>query len=113
MKTLYVTSNQNSAGKTTFCSAFGSLLQEESPKIVVIKPVSTSNRGDQDTDAEFYSSIFKETSKKPSSIQLPQSSISKVAQKKQQEIVQSINDDVASLRKDGLSVVLEGLPTHE
>ena len=113
MKTLYVTSNQNSAGKTTFCSAFGSLLQKESSKIVVIKPVSTSNRGDQDTDAEFYSSIFKGTSKKPSSIQLPQSSISKVAQKKQQEIVQSIKDDVASLRKAGLSVVVEGLPTHD
>ena len=113
MKALYVTSNQNSAGKTTFCSAFGSFLQAESQKIVVIKPVSISNRGDQDTDAEFYSSIFKGTSKKLSSIQMSQSSISKVAQKKQQEIVQSIKDDVASLRKAGLSVVVEGLPTHD
>ena len=113
MKTLYVTSNQNSAGKTTFCSAFGSFLQAESQKIAVIKPVSISNHGDQDTDSVFYDSIFKESSEKLSSIQLSQDSVSKVAQKKQLEIVQSVKNDVASLKKAGLSVVVEGLPTHD
>jgi BioD-like phosphotransacetylase family protein len=113
MKTLYVTSNQNSAGKTTFCSAFGSLIQQDSKKIAVIKPVSISNHGDQDTDSAFYDSLFKGTPKKLSPIQISQDSVSNLAQKRQEEIVESINNDVTSLRKAGLSVVVEGLPTHD
>ena len=113
MKTLYVTSNQPSAGKTAFCSAFGSLIQQHSKKVAVFKPVTTWNSEKRDSDTQFYDSLFKGTPTKPWPIKIDPESLSRPLDTAHQTILQNVKKEVVSLEKAGLSVIVEGLPTHD